>query len=274
MKEVKVGDITIGGSDLVLIAGPCVIEDQSMCIQLAGQIKEITQNLGIPFIFKASFDKANRTSIESFRGPGIERGLEILKKVKKEVKVKVLTDVHCQQQVDKVSEVVDILQIPAFLCRQTDLIKKAALTGKPINIKKGQFLAPADIEYVIDKVVKNGNNNLLITERGVSFGYNDLISDMRSLFIMKQFGYPVIFDATHSVQRPGGGKTSSGNRKFVPVLTRAAVAAGCDGLYMEVHNNPDEALSDGPNMITPSQLKSILTVVKEIRRVLEDNNVN
>lgn len=275
IKQVKIGDINVGGnSSLFLIAGPCVIENESMCINLAEKLKEITSKLDIPFIFKASFDKANRTSLKSFRGPGINNGLGILKKVREETGLNILTDIHCVRQVELVTEVADVIQIPAFLCRQTDLITAVAATNKAVNIKKGQFLAPGDIKHVINKVISNGNNNLLITERGVSFGYNNLVSDMRAFPIMHKFGYPVVFDATHSVQLPGGGKTSSGNREFVPVLSKAAVAAGCDGLYMETHFNPDKALSDGANMITPTKLENILVEVKKIRKVLDDNNVN
>lgn len=266
-KKIKIGSISVGkGEPLILIAGPCVIESRDKCIKTAEEIKKIAGDLKIPFIFKASYDKANRTSIKSFRGPGLEKGLEILKDVKEKLNVNLLTDVHCRKQITPVSEVVDILQIPAFLCRQTDLILSAASTSKVINIKKGQFLAPWDIKNVIEKVTSAGNEKVMVTERGVTFGYNNLVSDMKSLPIMRRFGYPVIFDATHSVQQPGGlGNASSGNRDFVPVLARAAVAAGCEGLYLEVHPDPEEALSDGPNMIDFTTLRELLEEVNVIR---------
>lgn len=273
-KEIKIDSISIGGGKpLVLIAGPCVIESAKGCIKTAERIKEITENLNIPFIFKASFDKANRTSIESFRGPGLKKGLKILNEVKERLDLNIITDIHCRKQVEPVSEVVDILQIPAFLCRQTDLILTAASSNKIINIKKGQFLAPWDVKNVIDKVVSKNNPNVMITERGTTFGYNNLVSDMKALPIMRQFGYPVIFDATHSVQQPGGlGNASSGNREFVPILAKAAVAAGCEGLYMEVHPEPDKALSDGPNMINFKTLKVTLKQVKAIQESLDKIN--
>jgi len=269
--NVKIKDITISKNlDLVLIAGPCVIEDHDMCVELALELKEITKEAGFSFIFKASFDKANRTSLKSFRGPGLNKGLLILEEVKEKANVAVLTDIHCRQHIEPVAKVVDVIQIPAFLSRQTDLIIEAASSGKPLNIKRGQFLAPWDIKYLIEKATSTGNENLLITERGINFGYNNLISDMRALPIMRKFGYPVIFDATHSVQQPGGlGQTSAGEREFVPVLARSAIAAGCDGLFLEVHPNPDKALSDGPNMVTPKALKEILIQTKAIKDALK-----
>lgn len=268
-REVAVGQIRIGGENpLVLIAGPCVIESERSCLSSANRLKEITLGLGIPFIFKASYDKANRTSISSFRGPGLKRGIKILKKVKKEVGVPILSDVHCRSEIDEAEGVLDIIQIPAFLSRQTDLIISVAKTGKVVNIKKGQFMSPLEIKGVIEKIVSSGNRDILITERGSSFGYNNLISDMRSLPIMRAFGYPVIYDATHSVQLPGAqGKSSGGQREFVPGLSRAAVAMGCDGLFIEVHPNPDKALSDGPNMIPLTELERLLVEVKKIDEI-------
>lgn len=271
VKEVSLGSISFGDNfPFVLIAGPCVIESREGCINIAKEIKNITTDLNVPFVFKASFDKANRTSINSFRGPGLEEGIEVLNDVKEKFNLNIITDIHCREQIESVSKVVDILQIPAFLCRQTDLILEAASTGKVVNIKKGQFLAPWDIENVIEKVTTVGNHNVMVTERGVTFGYNNLVSDMRSLPIMRKFGYPVIFDATHSVQQPGGlGDASAGSREFVPVLARSAIAAGCDGLYTEVHPNPDEALSDGPNMINYKTLRKVLKQILTIEHSLE-----
>lgn len=270
MNKVKIKNFKIGDNqDLILIAGPCVIEEKDICFKIATELKKLTQKLNFPFIFKASFDKANRTSIDSFRGPGLEKGLEILKDIKRQLNIPVLTDVHRVSQVLKVSEVVDILQIPAFLCRQTDLILETASTGKIINIKKGQFLAPWDIEHVIKKAESKNNHNILITERGSCFGYNNLVVDMTAISIMKKLGYPVIFDATHSVQKPGGaGSISSGKREFVPALCNAAVSVGCNGLYAEVHINPDKALSDGSNMVNVDMLENILIDVKKIHSVL------
>lgn len=271
MNAVKVGSIAIGGlNPLVLIAGPCVIEDAERTLKIGQTVKSIAERLDIPYIFKASFDKANRSSFKSFRGPGITEGLAILKEIKQKLKVPVLSDIHCTTQVEQAAEVLDILQIPAFLCRQTDLVYEAARTGKPVNVKKGQFLAPQDMKNVIDKIKEAGNENILLTERGVSFGYNNLVVDMRSLPIMRSFGYPVIFDATHSVQIPGGlGTASSGKREFVPYLTRAAVAVGVDALFMEVHDNPAEALSDGPNMLYLDQLEELLQDVSAIDKIVK-----
>lgn len=266
MRQIIVDAIKIGaGSRLALIAGPCVIESERSCLDTAARLKALTSKLKVPFIFKCSFDKANRLSVDSFRGPGIKKGLEILGKVKRKYKVPILSDVHCQREIKQVQEVVDIIQIPAFLCRQTDIVIEAASTGKVVNIKKGQFLAPWDVLPIIKKIETTGNRKILITERGVSFGYNNLVSDFRSLKIMRDFGYPVIYDATHSIQLPGGkGGCSGGQREFVPALCRAAVAFGCDGLFLEVHLDPDSALCDGPNMINFAQLEKLLKQVKKI----------
>jgi len=266
MRQINLGNIKIGDkSPLVLIAGPCVIESEAHCLDTAKKIKDIAQDLDIPFIFKSSFDKANRLSIDSYRGPGFKRGLEILGKVKQKIKVPVLSDIHCQNEIKEAAKILDIIQIPALLCRQTDIAVAVALTGKVINIKKGQFLAPWDILPIIKKIESTGNKSILITERGACFGYNNLVSDFRSLAIMREFGYPVIYDATHSVQLPGGkGASSGGQREFVAGLSRAAVAFGCDGLFLEVHPDPDKAPCDGPNMI---DLKELQKLIKQIRRI-------
>ncbi|MBN2831225.1 MAG: 3-deoxy-8-phosphooctulonate synthase [Candidatus Omnitrophica bacterium] len=270
MKQVSVKDIKIGDNNkLVLIAGPCVIESEAMSLNIAKRIKDISVKLGIPFIFKSSFDKANRMSLGSFRGPGIKKGLEVLNKVKNKVGIPVLSDVHCVREVAEAAKVLDIIQIPAFLSRQTDIVLAAAKTGKAVNIKKGQFLAPWDILPIIKKAESTGNKNILITERGVSFGYNNLVTDFRALEIVRNFGYPVIYDATHSIQVPAGkGNCSGGNREFVEGLSRAAVAFGCDGLFLEVHPDPDKALCDGPNMIGLKALEKLLKQVNKIRKVL------
>lgn len=255
---------------LFLIAGPCVIESEKLILETAATLKEITGRLGIPFIFKASFDKANRSSAGSFRGPGLEAGLRILERVKTELGLPVLTDVHEDTPLDEVAAVVDVLQTPAFLCRQTNFIQNVARQGKPVNIKKGQFLAPWDMKNVVDKARQVGNEQIMVCERGVSFGYNTLVSDMRGLAIMRETGCPVVFDATHSVQQPGGqGTCSGGQREFVPVLARAAVAAGVSGLFMETHPNPEQALSDGPNMWPLSKLESLLATLVELDRVVK-----
>ena len=269
-KEIKIKDLLIGGKNkFVLIAGPCVIESQSHCLDTAKRIKDITHKLGVPFIFKSSFDKANRMSIESYRGPGIKKGLEVLNKVKQQLKLPILSDIHCSKEIDEAAKVLDIIQIPAFLSRQTDIVAEAAKTGKVVNIKKGQFLAPWDILPIIKKVESKGNKRILITERGVSFGYNNLVTDFRALAIMREFGYPVIYDATHSVQLPAGkGRTSAGQRQFVEALARAAVAFGCDGLFLEVHPQPDKALCDGPNMIGLKALERLLKQAKKIEAAL------
>lgn len=259
-REIKIGNVNIGGGNsFVLIAGPCVIESEKHALDHADKLKSITDRLGVPFIYKASYDKANRTSIDSFRGPGLVKGLKILKRIKEEFGVPVLSDVHCKNDIKEAGRVLDIIQIPAFLSRQTDLIISAAKTGKVVNIKKGQFLAPWDIEHVIKKIESTGNKKIIITERGFSFGYNNLVSDFRSILIMKEMGYPVVYDATHSVQMPGGkGKSSGGESRFVPYLSMAAIACGVDGIFIEVHENPKRALSDGPNMVKLEDLEEML----------------
>jgi 2-dehydro-3-deoxyphosphooctonate aldolase (KDO 8-P synthase) len=264
--EVQIGSFKVGaGNRPFLIAGPCVIESEQLVLDTAGKIAEITQSLGIPYVFKSSFDKANRTSIKSYRGPGIEEGLGVLKKVKAQLGLPILTDVHTEEQAAEAGTVVDVLQIPAFLCRQTDLLIAAAKTGKVVNVKKGQFLSPPEMANAVKKVEESGNRRIVLTERGSSFGYNNLVVDMRSFPIMRSFGYPVVFDATHSVQLPGGGGTkSSGQREFVEPLACAAAGAGVDGFFMEVHPSPDEALSDGPNMVPLHQLKSLLERIMRI----------
>lgn len=270
MRQISVKNIKIGDKNpLVLIAGPCVIESEKHCLDTAKKIKDIALKLGIPFIFKSSFDKANRLSIDSYRGPGIKKGLEILHKVKQQLHVPVLSDIHCQKDIAEASRVLDIIQIPAFLCRQTDIVVAVAKAGKVVNIKKGQFLAPWDILPIIKKIESSGNKSILITERGACFGYNNLVSDFRSLAIMRQFGYPVIYDATHSVQLPGGkGACSGGERQFVAGLSRAAVAFGCDGLFLEAHPHPDSAPCDGPNMTPLGDLEKLLKQVKAIEGAL------
>ncbi|MCM8771045.1 MAG: 3-deoxy-8-phosphooctulonate synthase [Candidatus Omnitrophica bacterium] len=270
-KVINVKDIKIGGGrPVVLIAGPCVIESETLCLLVAARIKAMTKKLGIPFIFKSSYDKANRLSLDSFRGPGLIKGLEILKKVKKEIGVPVLSDVHCKEEISRTKEVLDVIQIPAFLCRQTDLVLAAAKSGAVINVKKGQFLAPWDILPIIKKIESTGNRKILITERGFCFGYNNLVSDLRSIKIMQEFGYPVIYDVTHSIQLPGAkGGCSGGQREFVAGLARAAVAFGCDGLFLEVHLEPDKALCDGPNSINLKELEDLLKDVKKIQEALK-----
>lgn len=256
---------------LFLIAGPCAIESEQLALDTAGQLKEITASLGIPFIYKSSFDKANRSSSASFRGPGMEEGLAILAKVRQQIGVPVLTDVHDITQVDAVAAVVDVLQTPAFLCRQTDFIQAVVRSGKPVNIKKGQFLAPHDMKNVADKArAAGGEGRIMVCERGASFGYNNLVSDMRSLAIMRETGCPVVFDATHSVQLPGGqGDRSGGQREHVPVLARAAVAAGISGIFMETHPNPDKALSDGPNAWPLDRMKDLLATLTDIDKLVK-----
>lgn len=253
-----------------LIAGPCVIESEEMILSIASQMKEITEELGIRYTFKASFDKANRTSISSFRGPGIELGLEILQKVKDTYDLPICTDIHEAWQAKPAAEVADILQIPAFLCRQTDLLVAAAKTGKCVNIKKAQFLAPWDMKNCVEKVRQSGNDNVMLCERGTSFGYNTLVVDMTGLRVMKDFGVPVIFDATHSVQKPGGNGTSTGgNRQYVEYLAKAAVAVGVDGLFMETHPDPDHAKSDGPNMVPLEEMKELLIRLKKVYEAVQ-----
>ena len=269
--SINIGSFKVSNNlPFFLIAGPCSIEGNDHAIDHAGKINDICKSLNINFVFKSSFDKANRSSSQSSRGIGIDKGLEILSNVKKEINVPIITDVHESSQCNEVGSVVDIIQIPAFLCRQTDLLIAAGKTKKIVNVKKGQFLAPWDMANVIEKIYKTGNNNILLTERGTSFGYNTLVSDMRSIPQMTSLGYPVIFDATHSVQQPGGlGLTSGGQREFVPILSRAAVAIGVAGLFVEVHENPDMAPSDGPNMIKLSELKDLLLKLIEIDRIIK-----
>jgi 2-dehydro-3-deoxyphosphooctonate aldolase (KDO 8-P synthase) len=248
-----------------LIAGTCVVESEQLALDTAGKLKEITDKLNIPFIYKSSFDKANRSSTGSYRGPGMEEGLRVLAEVKKQIGVPVLTDVHEDTPLSEVASIADVLQTPAFLCRQTNFIQNVAKQNKPVNIKKGQFLAPWDMKNVVDKARAVGNEHIMVCERGVSFGYNTLISDMRGLVIMRETGCPVVFDATHSVQQPGGqGTSSGGQRQFVPVLARAAIAAGISGLFMETHPNPDQALSDGPNSMPLQSMEELLTTLKTI----------
>lgn len=269
----QLGDIRIGSGDLFLIAGPCVIESEEHAIRMAEIIKGVTRSLNFPFIFKASYDKANRTSIRSFRGPGLKEGLRILKKIKNELQLPVLTDVHQVEDVAKVAEAVDILQIPAFLCRQTDLVVAAALSGRAINIKKGQFISPWDMRHAVEKCREAGNSQVFLTERGSSFGYNNLVVDMRSLAIMRKFA-PVVFDATHSVQLPsaqaddGGPAISGGQPEFIPVLARAAAAAGVDGIFLEVHDNPKAAKSDGANALESTKLRDLLKELLAVRQAL------
>jgi 2-dehydro-3-deoxyphosphooctonate aldolase (KDO 8-P synthase) len=270
----QVGDTRIGAGDLFLIAGPCVIESEAHALRMAEIIKGVTRSLDFPFIFKASYDKANRTSVRSFRGPGLKEGLRILKRIKDELHLPLLTDVHETADVAKVAEVVDVLQIPAFLSRQTDLVVAAALSGRAVNIKKGQFIAPWDMRHAVEKCREAGNSQVFLTERGASFGYNNLVVDMRSLPIMRKFA-PVVFDATHSVQLPssqandGGPAVSGGQPEFIPVLARAAVAAGCDGVFMEVHDNPKEAKSDGANALESTKLRALLKELLAIKNAMD-----
>jgi 2-dehydro-3-deoxyphosphooctonate aldolase (KDO 8-P synthase) len=270
-KKVTIGSVEIGvGKPLAIIAGPCVIESREAALRHAERLKEAADRVGTPYIFKSSYDKANRSAINSYRGPGLEKGLEILAEIKRKVGVLVLTDVHESEQVPAVAEVADVLQIPAFLCRQTDFVMAVAKSGKVVNIKKGQFLAPWDIRNVVEKILAVGNDQVLLTERGVSFGYNNLVADMRSLVIMRELGHPVVFDATHSLQLPGGlGHASGGERKYIPALARAGVAAGVDALFMEVHEDPDHALSDGPNSLPLSDFEGVLRTVKEIDQIVK-----
>jgi 2-dehydro-3-deoxyphosphooctonate aldolase (KDO 8-P synthase) len=266
----KIDDINIGtGHPLLIISGPCVIENYDITYKTAVFLKDLTDRLGVNFIFKASFDKANRTSIDAFRGPGIDAGLEMLARIKSEVGIKVLSDVHRISDIAQAAEVLDIIQVPAFLCRQTDFIIEISRTGRPLNIKKGQFLAPMDMTNVVDKVKSTGNTNILLTERGAMFGYNNLVVDFRGIGIMQQTGCPVIFDATHSVQLPGGaGNSSGGQREFAPVLAKAAVATGVDGVFMEVHPDPDNALCDGPNSLRLDSLEALFTQLVRIREIV------
>ncbi len=266
MKEIKAGQLTVG-EGLFLIAGPCVIESEKSCIGTAEKLKALCARQGVPFIFKSSYLKANRTSFDSYAGPGIDAGLKILKKIKDSLSVPVITDVHCVLDVERCAEAVDILQIPAFLCRQTPLLLEAARTGLAVNVKKGQFLSPHEMKKVVEKLEKSGCENIIITERGTSFGYNNLVVDMRAFPIMKEFGYPVVFDATHSVQLPGaGGSESGGESRYALPLALAASAAGCDGLFLEVHPDPARALCDGSNMLTLEELEQLIVRVKLLRR--------
>jgi 2-dehydro-3-deoxyphosphooctonate aldolase (KDO 8-P synthase) len=268
-RSVVINNFRIGGGNpLVLIAGPCVIESEEATLRLAQKLRTITGKLGIPFVFKASYDKANRTSVNSYRGPGLEEGLRILAEVKKKVSVPILSDVHHPSEVGPAGRTLDVIQIPAFLCRQTDLITTAARLGKPVNIKKGQFLSPDEIGPITQKITSFNNQNILLTERGTTFGYNNLVVDMRSLIIMRKFRFPIIFDATHSVQLPGArGNASGGEREFIPPLAMASAAVGIDGLYIEVHENPEKALCDGPNSLRISEVPSLLKKIKKISAI-------
>ena len=268
-KIVSVGKIKIGGGNpFVLIAGPCVVENRALTLTTAKKIKQITSKLKIPFIFKSSYDKANRTSIDSFRGLGMREGLEILNEVKETLGIPVLSDVHSIGEIEAAAHVLDVLQIPAFLCRQTDLLIAAGHTKKVVNVKKGQFLAPWDMKEAIRKIENTGNKNILLTERGTTFGYNTLVTDFRSIPIMKNLGYPVVMDATHSVQQPGGlGKASGGNSEYIPLMARLGIAAGADAVFMEVHPNPKRALSDGPNMLSLDKLEKLLVGLKSIDKI-------
>ncbi|MCI6171458.1 3-deoxy-8-phosphooctulonate synthase [Selenomonas bovis] len=274
MNQVKVGNFTIGGSaPLALLAGPCVLESLERSLLIGRTVKEICGRLGINYVFKASFDKANRSSFHSFRGPGLTKGIAWLKTIKEELGVPIVTDIHESYQAAPAAEVADILQIPAFLCRQTDLLHAAAQTGRVVNVKKGQFLAPDDMRNVVDKLHESGCDQLMLTERGASFGYHNLVVDMRSLPIMRSFGYPVVFDGTHSVQLPGGnGTSSSGNREYVEYLVRAAVGVGIDALFLEVHDNPEEALSDGANMVYLDKLEDLLKEALAIHEIVQQHH--
>ncbi|MCK5450881.1 MAG: 3-deoxy-8-phosphooctulonate synthase [Candidatus Omnitrophica bacterium] len=267
-KIIKIGRVDVGDANpFVLISGPCVIESAESCREHAEKIKEIAAKQNVPFIFKSSYDKANRSSISSYRGPGLKEGLKILGDIKKELDIPVLSDVHDVSEIGPASEVLDVLQIPAFLCRQTDLLVEAAKTGKPINVKKGQFMSPIEMVNIVKKIESTGNENILLTERGTTFGYNMLVNDFRALVIMKETGYPVVYDATHSVQMPGGmGSSSGGDSRYVFPLSKAAVAVGCDALFIEVHSEPEEAMSDGPNMLRLDKLEGYLKQLKRIEK--------
>lgn len=273
MRKVNIGSIRMGGGDpFVLIAGPCVIEGEKLTRKVAASLKALTAELGIPFIFKSSYDKANRSSLRSFRGPGLDRGLKILKAIREDYGVPVLSDVHRFEEIERASEILDVAQIPAFLCRQTDFVVELARHAKVVNIKKGQFLAPWDVANVVQKVESAGNRNILITERGASFGYNNLVSDMRSIPILRKMGYPVVFDATHSVQLPGGaGEASGGDRAMAVFLARAAVAVGVDALFLEVHPDPDRARCDGPNSLALDSLRGLLATLKGIDGLVKND---
>lgn len=270
-KEIQIAHIKLGGNNpLFIIAGPCVIESEDIVFSVAKRLKEICSNIGLPLLFKSSYDKANRTSISSFRGPGMEKGLRVLSDLRSRFDIPVISDVHSVEEVKIASEVLDAIQIPAFLCRQTDIILAASKTMKPVNIKKGQFLAPWDVRNILDKFISTGNRDVFITERGTSFGYNNLVVDFRGIPVMRSFGYPVIFDVTHSLQLPGGmGKSSGGQKEFAEPLARAAAAVHIDGLFMEVHPEPDRALCDGPNMIKLDELENLLKTVKAIHELIK-----
>ncbi|MCX4274239.1 MAG: 3-deoxy-8-phosphooctulonate synthase [Candidatus Gastranaerophilales bacterium] len=269
MKTIMLNNFEIGGNNLTIFAGPCAIESKDVVFKTAEKLKTVCKDLGINYIFKASYDKANRSSIKSFRGPGLEKGLEILAEVKKEFDLPIVTDIHKEEEAKAAAEVADVLQIPAFLCRQTDLLVAAAKTGKIVNIKKGQFLAPSQMKSIAQKVIDSGNDKILITERGTTFGYNNLVSDMRGIKIIQDMGYPVVFDATHSVQLPGGaGDSSGGEREFAPLLAKSAVAAGAKCLFFEVHPEPDKALCDGANMIPLNEAYDLFKILNEIFKVV------
>jgi len=273
-RKFSVKDVTFGGNELFFIGGPCVVESEEHAMKMARAIKSITDSLRFPYIFKASYDKANRSSVKSFRGRGMEEGLRVLKVIKQETGLPILTDVHEIGQVEAVAEVADVLQIPAFLCRQTDLLLAAAETGRVVNVKKGQFLAPADMKNVVEKVASTGNEKVMITERGASFGYNNLVVDMRSFPIMREFGYPVVYDVTHSMQIPGGlGNATGGTPQFIEHMARAGVACGVDGVFMEVHDNPAAALSDGPNSLPLERLAPLLTVLQRLHRMVGETQL-
>ena len=275
MRSFQIGDITIGdGKPFVLFSGPCVIESERQCLDAARQLRDICGELDVPLIFKSSYDKANRSSIQSFRGPGVRKGLAILEKVKSKLDLPVLSDIHTVEEARAAAVILDVMQIPAFLCRQTDLVVAIAETGNVVNIKKGQFLAPWDVRNVIDKVTSTGNRRIIVTERGCSFGYNNLVVDFKSLPIIRQFGYPVCFDATHSVQLPGGAGTSSGGqREFVEYLLRASLAVGTDAVFLETHDEPDSALSDGPNMLPIEHLKQVIRQAKILDDTVKNNGM-
>jgi len=274
-QDIKIGNLSIGAdSSFFLIAGPCVIEDETITLKVAEFLKQVADDLNIPVVFKTSYDKANRTSLNSFRGPGIKKGLKVIRKVKEMTGLPVLSDVHSIEEVNRAAEVLDVIQIPAFLCRQTELILAVSRTGLAVNLKKGQFLSPWDLRPAIEKVISTGNRNIFITERGTSFGYNNLVVDIRSIPIMKNLGFPVIMDATHSVQLPGGaGESSGGQREFAGHLARAAIAAGADGVFIEVHPDPDAALCDGPNSMQLNDLKPLLKTLKRIHQIVKDNSL-
>jgi 2-dehydro-3-deoxyphosphooctonate aldolase (KDO 8-P synthase) len=271
-REIRIQEVVIGGkSPVALIAGPCVIEGREETLRIAEKLQEIASGIPLPLIFKSSYDKANRSSLTSFRGPGLKRGLDILREVRERLSLPVLSDVHRFEEIKEAASVLDIIQIPAFLCRQTDFVLDVARTGKPVNVKKGQFIAPQEVKNIIEKITSTGNEKILITERGFTFGYNNLVADMRSLVILKQFGYPVVFDATHSVQLPGGLLSSSGGeREFTPPLSRAAAAVGIDALFLEVHESPERALCDGPNSLTLKELPALLRTIREIDHIVKE----